>query len=136
MNNIAAAIGLTGMEELDEVVARHAANGAAFYDRAFAGRACRASRGSYARPATGAASGSTRCAPTDRDALLRALHGARASRHRACTCATTPTPRSARACADLPGVASSRHERLCLPCGWWVGDEELDRIVEAVRAGW
>ncbi len=37
---------------------------------------------------------------------------------------------------DLPGVAKFDADNLCIPCGWWVGDEERQRIADCIRAGW
>lgn len=36
----------------------------------------------------------------------------------------------------LPGVDAFDAENLALPCGWWVGDEDIVRIVSCVRRGW
>lgn len=32
----------------------------------------------------------------------------------------------------LPGVDEIERDALALPCGWWLGQEELDRVIEAV----
>lgn len=37
---------------------------------------------------------------------------------------------------DLPGLDEWYSSYVHIPCGWWVGDEEREKIVEAVRAGW
>jgi dTDP-4-amino-4,6-dideoxygalactose transaminase len=36
----------------------------------------------------------------------------------------------------LPGVDAFDADNLALPCGWWVGTEERERIVTCVRRGW
>lgn len=132
LNNIAATIGLAGMAELDAVVDRHAANGRAL-DAALAGvpGITRMRRAEQDRSGFWVYT----LRAERRDDLLRALRsrGVRSSRLHLRNDAYAAFGTGY---ADLPGVATFSAERLCLPCGWWVGEEELDRIVEAVRAGW
>lgn len=40
------------------------------------------------------------------------------------------------AAAMLPGVALFDEQNLCIPCGWWVGDEEREKIADCIREGW
>jgi len=37
---------------------------------------------------------------------------------------------------ELPNVDYFSERELSLPCGWWVGDEELKRICDVIRSGW
>lgn len=37
---------------------------------------------------------------------------------------------------ELPGLDAFSERVLHLPCGWWVGEEERERIVAALREGW
>ncbi len=37
---------------------------------------------------------------------------------------------------DLPNVEYFSKRELCLPCGWWVNEEELGRICDIIRGGW
>lgn len=37
---------------------------------------------------------------------------------------------------DLPGVAQFDATNLSIPCGWWVGDAERERIAACIRSGW
>ena len=37
---------------------------------------------------------------------------------------------------DLPGVAEFDAGNVGIPCGWWVGAAERERIVECIRSGW
>lgn len=37
---------------------------------------------------------------------------------------------------ELPNVNYFSERELCLPCGWWVDEEELTRICNVIRAGW
>ena len=70
-----------------------------------------------------------------RDALLARLHEAGIAAQRlhlrndrySCF---KPAPWS------LPGVDAFDADNLALPCGWWVGDSERDRILACVRRGW
>jgi perosamine synthetase len=38
--------------------------------------------------------------------------------------------------AQLPGLDTFAERMLHLPCGWWVTDEDRERIVDAIRRGW
>lgn len=38
--------------------------------------------------------------------------------------------------ADLPGAALFENENLSIPCGWWVGDADRERIAATIRSGW
>ena len=38
--------------------------------------------------------------------------------------------------ADLPGVASFDAKNLSIPCGWWLGEQELERVADCIRSGW
>lgn len=128
LNNIAAAIGLRGLDELDEAIERHRSNGR-FFDEAFAGaRGVRPlSRLEGDLPAWWVYTIRVR----DRDRLREALHqeGIAAStlhlRNDLYSAFGTGP-------AELRGVEEFSATRLCLPCGWWVGDEARERIARAV----
>jgi dTDP-4-amino-4,6-dideoxygalactose transaminase len=132
LNNVAAAIGLAGLEDLDAVVEAHRANGAAL-DAAL-GDVPGITR-MRRRPGDESAAWVYTLRAERRDDLLRAL------RDRGVGCSRLHLRNDAYAAfgtglAELPGVERFSAERLCLPSGWWVGDEERERIVAAVRAGW
>ena len=38
--------------------------------------------------------------------------------------------------ADLPGVAEFEAKQLCIPCGWWLNEEDRERIIQTIRIGW
>lgn len=38
--------------------------------------------------------------------------------------------------AALPGTDEICSDMICIPCGWWVGEEERQYLVEAIRKGW
>lgn len=37
---------------------------------------------------------------------------------------------------ELPGVTKFQNTELCIPCGWWVSEEEREYIVETIKQGW
>lgn len=37
---------------------------------------------------------------------------------------------------DLPGLDKFYSEFVHIPCGWWVGDEDCERIIGTIRHGW
>jgi hypothetical protein len=37
---------------------------------------------------------------------------------------------------DLPGVTSFDGRNISIPCGWWVTDEDRERIVDCISGGW
>lgn len=132
LNNIGAALGLRGLAGFEERLARHRAN-AEYYDAALRGVA--GVQLVRRRPdARGAAWVYTLLADR-RDDLLRMLKdaGVQASRlHLRNDCYSA----FGTGVAELPGVAQFSARRLCLPCGWWVGDADRGRVVELIRAGW
>ena len=38
--------------------------------------------------------------------------------------------------ADLPGLDMFYPRMLHIPCGWWVSDDDRDRIIDVLRLGW
>ena len=38
--------------------------------------------------------------------------------------------------ADLPLLESFIDEMVCIPVGWWVGEDERNYIVESIKEGW
>jgi dTDP-4-amino-4,6-dideoxygalactose transaminase len=128
MNNIGAAIALSGLGHADEVVARHRAN-ADFYDAAFAGSRV---RGLERLAGDVSASWVYTLRTADRDALRGTLHAAGIA---ASTLHLRNDVYSAFVTGvadDLPGVNEFAATRLCIPCGWWVGDEDRERIAATV----
>jgi perosamine synthetase len=132
MNNVTATIGLIALEHLQPAVERHIENGR-FFDRELRGL-----------------DGLDLCVWDDeaepaywmytvlaerRDDLARHLadEGITAS----------PVHRRndlhsvfADSRAQLPGLDTFAERMLHLPCGWWVTDEDRERIVDAIRRGW
>lgn len=132
MNEIAATVGLEQLPHLDNIVARHRANGQ-YYDVSLANipglrllkrrKDCISGFWTYAL-----------CAER-RDDLIRKLHshgiGAQRLhlRNDSYSCFAGGT-------RQLPGVAAFDAQNLSIPCGWWVSDENRERVIECIRAGW
>jgi dTDP-4-amino-4,6-dideoxygalactose transaminase len=132
MNNIAAAIGVEQLAAVDETVAAHRANGA-YYERELAG----IDGIEQVVPLPGSVPGYwvyTLLAER-RDDLHRALadagvHSSKLHlRNDVYSCFGSGP-------AELPGVADFSARRLCIPSGWWVTEDDRERIVARIRAGW
>lgn len=132
MNEVAAALGTKGLRHADDIVARHRANGI-FYDSALSGisglHQLQQQRDSLSAYWTYA------LLAERRDELIHKLtaHGIGSQRlhllndgYRCFGAARQ----------DMPGVAAFDTGNLSIPCGWWVGAAERERIVDCIRAGW
>lgn len=132
MNEIAATLGLEQLPHVDTIVARHRANGQ-YYGTALNGisglRLLKRREDSVSGFWTYAL-----CAER-RDDLIRKLlsHGIGAQRLHMRNDGYSCFGDGAR---QLPGVAEFDARNLSIPCGWWVGDEERERVVECLRSGW
>jgi len=132
MNEIAATLGLAGMRDADEVVARHRANGI-FFESTLAGVPGVKRLEQHQDSISGYWTYSLLA--ERRDELIRKLtaHGIGAQRLHlrndgyACFGGTQK---------DLPGVAAFDACNLSIPCGWWLSDAERERIVDCIRTGW
>jgi dTDP-4-amino-4,6-dideoxygalactose transaminase len=132
LTNIAGAIGLEQMKSLASNVARHRSNGE-YYERALAGvpGITVLRRLPHARSAFWVYT----LLAERRDDLLRALRGrgVYASkvhlRNDVYSCFGKPTD-------PLPGVDEFAARYLCIPCGWWVSEEDRASVVAAIRQGW
>jgi dTDP-4-amino-4,6-dideoxygalactose transaminase len=132
MNEIAATIGIEGLRHADGIVARHRANGA-YYESAL--RNVPGLRLLKRREDSVSGYWTYALRAERRDDLIRKLtsHGIGAQRlhmrHDGCSCFE--------GCRiDLPGVDVFDEENLSIPCGWWVSEEDRERIVECLRSGW
>lgn len=133
LNNIAAAIGLEQFAHIDRIVARCRANGA-YFESALHGVAGVALLQRRKDAVSGYWTYSLRV--QRRDDLVRKLH------ERGIGCQRLHVRNDRYACfagartADLPGVGAFDRENLSIPCGWWVSDDDRDRIVACIRSGW
>ena len=132
MNEIAATIGSEQLIHVDEIVARHRANGQ-YYDAALNDipgvRLLKRRKDSVSGFWTYA------LLAERRDDLIRKLlsHGIGAQRLHMRNDGYSYFGKSIR---QLPGVAEFDAQNLSIPCGWWVGDAEREIVVECIRAGW
>ena len=131
-NNITAAFGLVQLESIEPAIRRHMENGA-FFEQALAGvpglRVC--TFDAAARPSHWLYT----VLAERRDDLARALDeaGVDCSQvHRR----NDLHPVFSQARRALPGLDDYYGRMLHIPCGWWVGDADRERIVDRIRRGW
>lgn len=132
MNEIAATLGLEQLLHIDRIVLRHRANGQ-YYDMALAGipGLHRIKR----RDDSVSGFWTYALLAERRDDLIRKLLSCGIGAQR------LHLRNDGYSCFDggarqLPGVAAFDAQNLSIPCGWWVGDEEREFVVECIRAGW
>jgi dTDP-4-amino-4,6-dideoxygalactose transaminase len=132
MNEIAATLGLEGMLHADGIVARHRANGL-FYETALAD--IPGLRQLKRRGDSMSGYWTYSLLAERRDDLIRKLasHGIGAQRLHVRTDGYSCFGGKQSA---LPGVAGFDAHNVSIPCGWWVGDEERERVAQCLRAGW
>ena len=131
MNNVAAVIGIAQLAGIGSLLQQHTDNGQ-FYDRALAGI-----------PGLLPARVLVGSEPTywlytllsdDSDAVEKCLSGIGVSAsklHRPNHLHSVFRP----FVRDLPGLAEFYRRLVHIPCGWWVGAEDRQRIVDALRKG-
>ena len=132
MNNVNATIGLIQMRHLSTILERHRDNGK-FYDEAFRGVpgvTCipyySETEPSYWLYTMLVERREDFCrALNDRGVVASPLH-LRSDRHSIFSYARR----------KLEGLDRFYDNFVHLPCGWWVGDEEREQIVDAVKKGW
>jgi perosamine synthetase len=132
MTNLTATLGLCQLREVAALVARHQENGRHF-DAAL--RAVRGLTLLERRPGETSAYWVYALRATRREQLIARLHahGIGAQRlhlrndHYSCF---------ERAAWPLPGADAFDRDNLALPCGWWLGPRERERILECVSGDW
>ena len=131
MNNVTATVGLTQLDVIDPAIARHIDNGR-FFDAELAGIA-----GLSVVPiATGSEPSYWlyTLLADDSDAVERRMAdiGVMASKlHRPNHFHSVFAPYR----RELPGLDAFYRRLVHLPCGWWVSDDDRERIVTALRKG-
>ena len=132
MNEIAATLGLEALRHADEIVARHRANGK-FYESALG----HVTGLRLLRTGQNGVSGYWvfSLLAERRDDLIRKLtaHGIGAQRLHLRSDGYSCFGGSRQ---NLPGVAEFDAANLSIPCGWWVGAAERERIADCIRTGW
>ena len=132
MNNVNATIGLVQLEYIAPVIERHIANGK-YFDAALRGipglELCAwdtAAEPSYWFYTVLAERRDDLARRLDELGIGNSLAHKRNDRH---------SVFAASRC-ELPGLDRFYGSMLHLPCGWWVGEAERERIVSALRQGW
>ena len=133
MNDIAASIGIAQLPHAARIVARHRENGR-FYDEQFAGipGLTRLRRDPQAQSAFWTYS----LRVEHRGELMRKLH------ENGIGCQRLHLRNDRYGCFSgaratvLSGVDVFDQENLSVPCGWWVSDEDRERIARCIRSGW
>lgn len=134
MNNIAAAIGIEQMQRIETIISRHRENGNYYVEnlKEFSGLEI-LERKSHTKSSFWVFS----MLVDRRDDFLRAMdtRGIRVSRlhMRNDTYSVFKTQTTN---VELPGVDEFSKRFACIPCGWWVKDEDREYIVDSIRMGW
>lgn len=132
MNNVNATIGLVQLDHIGPVIARHIENGK-FFDHALADipglEPCRWD------PAGEPSYWFYTILAERRDDLMRVLTEKGIANSLIHKRNDLHSVFSDSAC-DLPGLDLFYSNMLHIPCGWWVSDEDRERIVAVLRAGW
>lgn len=132
MNNVTATLGLVQLTVIDALIARHIENGKHF-DAALASvpglRTCALPAGAEASYWFYTVLAEDR-AGLERHLAARGIDCSRAHRRNDAHSVFAGSRR------PLPGLDCFWEQMLHLPCGWWVGEAERDRIVAALREGW
>lgn len=132
MNEIAATIGLAALPEADGIVARHRGNGHR-YELALANVAGvrLLERGAHTESAYWTYS----MLAERRDDLIRKLnsHGIGAQRLHLRNDGFSCFGGKA---LVLPGTEVFDSHNISIPCGWWIGEQEQERVVQCIKDGW
>jgi perosamine synthetase len=132
MNEVAATIGLAALPDADSIVSRHRKNGH-YYENALVDipGVRQLSRTDESESAYWTFS----LLAERRDDLIHKLisHGIGAQRlhvrNDGFSCFGSGR-------LDLPGTASFDSRNISIPCGWWVGEQERERVVQCIKGGW
>lgn len=132
MNEIAATLAIEALSHADDIIARYQANGA-YYDSALAG--IPGLRRLRRQADTVSAHWTYSLLAERRDDLIAKLlaHGIGAQRLHVRNDRYSCFGSRQR---DLPGVTIFDAGNLSIPCGWWVGEAERERITACIRTGW
>jgi dTDP-4-amino-4,6-dideoxygalactose transaminase len=132
MNNVNATIGLVQLDFIDPVISRHVANGK-FFDQALRGipglSLCRWEE--CAEPAYWFYT----VLVENREGFCRHLAGHGIASSQAHKRNDRHTVFAASRC-DLPGLDAFYDKMIHIPCGWWIDDDQRNRMVEVIKRGW
>jgi dTDP-4-amino-4,6-dideoxygalactose transaminase len=133
MNEIAATVGLAQFSFLEDHVAVHRQNGL-FFDHSLAGLSGVELIPRLEHGGSGYWTYALRV--RERDALIRKLVGCGIGAQRLHLRNDRFSCFQNAAQKDLPGVTSFDTSNISIPCGWWVTDEDRERIVDCISGGW
>lgn len=132
MNDINATIGLRNFETVEEVVHKHRDNGY-FFDEML--KDIEGIELVDKHPSSEPSYWIYTLRVQDREAFVKKLAGAgiaanqvhdRNDKHACLSKYRTP----------LPGTDELMSDMISIPCGWWVGEDERDHIVDTIEGGW
>lgn len=132
MNEIAATIGLAALPHAERIVACHRGNGR-YYESALANVA--GLRQLKRDTQSVSAYWTFSMLAERRDDLIRKLNSHRIGAQRlhlrndGFTCFGHQP-------ANLPGTELFDSHNISIPCGWWVGEQERERVVQCISSGW
>lgn len=132
MNNVNATIGLVQMRHVESIIAKYISNGR-FYDQKLAG-VDGVTLVDY-NPNTEASYWLYTMKVEQREGFIKAMEsaGILASplHHRSDTHSIFKDSRR-----DLPGMEKWYNNFVHIPCGWWITEEDREKIVDIIKKGW
>lgn len=132
MNNVNATIGLVQMDYLEGVISKYISNGR-FYDEKLLG-VDGVKLVDYS-PNTEASYWLYTMKVEDRENFIKAMESAGISasslHHRSDTHSIFKDSKR-----ELPGMEEWYNNFVHIPCGWWVSEEDRQKIVDVIRKGW
>ncbi len=132
MNNVNATIGLVQLENISDIINRYIANGK-YYDKALKGVKGVELMNYYENSQPSYWLYTMKVERRDDFVKMMADNGIMASElHKRNDLHSI----FANSKTDLPNVNKFEKEWVHIPCGWWVTDEDRERIVELIKKGW
>ena len=132
MNDINATIGLCNFEDVEEVVHKHRENGY-FLDEML--KDIEVIKLVDKHPSAESSYWIYTLRVEDREAFVKQLAGA------GIAASQVHDRNDKHACLSkyripLPGTDELMSDMISIPCGWWVGEEEREHIVDTIEGGW
>jgi dTDP-4-amino-4,6-dideoxygalactose transaminase len=132
MNDVAASIGLANYPHVRDLVARHKENARVYYEQlsGVAGLSLPERREGF-----DSSYWLFTILVRDRPAFVRAMEASGIQVNQVHT-RNDKYSALAEFQADLPQMDRIAEEMICIPVGWWIGDAERQRIIDAIKRGW
>jgi dTDP-4-amino-4,6-dideoxygalactose transaminase len=132
MNDIAASIGLSNMEHLGEITSKHISNGT-FYDIQL--KDANGVRLLESKNDRQSSYWIYTMRVDNRDGFIQKM------KEKGIGISRVHDRNDKHDCVQefrtaLPGTDKICKDMICIPCGWWVGREEREYIVESIKRGW